>query len=173
MHPEVVKRMNAAKDLGVKVLKAVPRIGAYDINDPDGSYYLQHQSQNELSEWITRIHNVARQVEARGVGMAQVKAIGERLGVAEPEKLWFETLELADNVHDQREVERAFSEWADGDSLASHIAYGLDIFCTNDVGKTGEKQSILDQVNRDWLTKQFGVIFMTIDELAEHLNLDE
>jgi hypothetical protein len=37
------------------------------------------------------------------------------------------------------------SEWADGDAVAAHIAYGNDIFCTQDQGKSAGGPSILDE----------------------------
>ena len=64
---------------------------------------------------------------------------------------------------------RAFSEWADGDSIAAHIAYGLDIFCSDDVGNSNSISSVLDNANRAWLSETYGVRFMTLEELANSL----
>ncbi|GEQ99217.1 hypothetical protein JCM17844_28540 [Iodidimonas gelatinilytica] len=40
LHPEVLRRVKAAHGLGVKVLKAPPRFGAFSYDDPDGKFYL-------------------------------------------------------------------------------------------------------------------------------------
>ena len=38
-------------------------------------------------------------------------------------------------------------EWADGDSVAAHYAYGNDIFCSEDFGKGASNPSALDASN--------------------------
>jgi hypothetical protein len=38
------------------------------------------------------------------------------------------------------------------DAVAAHIAYGLDVFCSTDVGNSNATNSVLDPVNRAWLT---------------------
>src|SRR5256885_1820430 len=48
---------------------------------------------------------------------------------------WFTGLGAAKDIHARREVARAVAQWADGDSVAAHYAYGNDIFCTLDGGK--------------------------------------
>ena len=78
--------------------------------------------------------------------------------------------EPATDIHEERAVERAFSEWADGDSIAAHIAYGLDIFCSDDVGKSNPTNSVLDPNHRAWLTQIYGVQFMAFEDLAGSLS---
>lgn len=167
LHHEVRRRVQAAKALGIKVLKDPPRIGAYELIDPDGDWYLDNGAGPERSAWTTRIHEVVRAIEARGVGMAQVKELGLRN--ADTQKAWFEGLQKAKDIHEERAVERAFGEWADGDAVASHIAYGLDVFCSSDVGNSNATNSVLDAENRGWLELTYGVKFMKLDELLAHL----
>ena len=62
---------------------------------------------------------------------------------------------------------RPLAEWADGDSVAAHYAYGIDIFCSEDFGKSLSNPSVLDAANRVWLTKTFGIQFATLGELAQ------
>lgn len=168
LHPEVVARIQAAKALGVRVLKAPPRTGAFTINDPTGEYYLGTGEGDALSAWIDKVQAVGREIAKRGVGYAQVKALGEGLA-ANPEETWFRALENAPDIHSQRAIERAFGEWADGDAVAAHIAYGLDVFCSADVGNSNATNSILDPANRAWLTSTYGVKFMTFDDLLSSL----
>ena len=169
LHPEVIKRMAAAKALGVRILKAPPRIGAFNIIDPTGEYYLPNGEDAELSAWIDTAHAVASAIEQRGVGFAQVKALGETIGTRDPGTLWFQALDQAKDAHEQNAVRRAFSEWADGDAIASHVAYGLDVFCSGDIGNSNAKNSVLDAENRAWLTATYGTRFMTFDDLLATL----
>ena len=169
LHPEVVARMQAAKAMGVRVLKDVPRIGAFHMKEPTGEYYLSPGEGEELQKWIGKVHEVAGAIAARGLGYAQVKALGETIAARDPESAWFRALDKAADIHEQRAIERAFGEWADGDSIAAHVAYGLDVFCSADVGNSNATNSILDPINRAWLTATYGVRFMTFEELAASL----
>lgn len=170
LHPEVVRRVLAAKALGVKVLKAVPRIGAFNITDPTGEFYLSNDDNGQLEQWISMIHNVADELDHRGVGYAQVTMLGSKLATAgNPQATWFRALDAAKDLHEKRAVQRSFREWADGDSIAAHIAYGIDIFCTEDKGNSNAGKSVLDPDNREWLSNTYKVNFMTIEELANSL----
>ncbi|OZB58272.1 MAG: hypothetical protein B7X39_17780 [Lysobacterales bacterium 14-68-21] len=151
--------------MGMRVLKAVPRIGAYRINDPDGTFYLDNGEGEALSLWIDKAQEVATAIEAKGLGMAQLKKLGLGLAISDPQSTWFSALTKAKDIHEQRKIERAFAEWADADSIASHIAYGVDVFCSDDVGNSNATNSILDAENRAWLTQSYGIQFMTFNDL--------
>lgn len=169
LHPETVARIQAAKAAGLKVLKAVPRCGAFYIEDPNREYYLDPGEDEALKVWHEKVCAVARAIEARGVGMAQIKDLGKKLGEADSHSPWFRYLDRAKDIHEKRKIERAFSEWADGDSIAAHVAYGIDIFCSDDFGKSNTAGSILDHANRAWLSERYGVQFATLEELAGRL----
>ena len=125
LHPEVVARVRAAKALGVRTLKAVPRLGAYHIEDPNKEFYLDiGDDKGSLGAWVEKIHGIAREIECRNLGFAQVKGLGARMA-CDPAEAWFMALENAKDIHEERAVERAFSEWADGDAVAADLAYGL------------------------------------------------
>lgn len=169
LHPEFKARFAAAHELGVRVLKAVPRLGAYRIDDPDGTFYLDNGTDEGLRLWIDKAHDVSTAIQARGLGMAQLINLGLGLATHDPQGAWFSALTKAKDIHEERKIERAFAEWADADSIASHIAYGIDIFCSNDLGNSNATNSILDAENRAWLTQTYGVRFMTFDELLAML----
>ena len=169
LHPETVARVQAAKAVGVKVLKAVPRLAAYHIQDPSGEYFLNPGEGEALRAWRDKACAVARAIEARGVGMAQLKKLGARLGQSDPQSIWFQSLNRAGDIHEKRGVERTFGEWADADSIAAHVAYAIDVFCSYDVGRGNPGGSVLDHTNRAWLSETYGVRFATIEELAATL----
>ncbi len=168
LHPEIINRITAAKALGVRVLKDPPRIGAFGLKDPTGEYYLSNDDRSQLGQWIDVAHKVGREIDARGFGFSQVKALGQSLA-ADPADAWFRALHNAKDIHAQRAVQRAFGEWADGDNIAAHIPYGLDIFCTADIGKSNAGASVLDPTNRAWPTSAYGVNFVTVEDLAASL----
>lgn len=164
---EFARRIKAAKDVGVQVLRAVPRIGAFRYDDPTGEFYVDIGNDDALGAWIVKVHEVSQAIESRGCGHAQVKALG--LNMSDPFDTWYKGLTNAKDIHEERAVERAFSEWADGDAIASHIAHGIEVFCTGDVGKSNAGPSVLNAENRAWLTGTYGVEFMTFDELLATL----
>ena len=167
--PEVIARIKAAKGIGFKVLKSVPRIGAFRITDLTEEYFLTRGEGADLTAWIDKAIEVAGAIEARRIGFAQVKRLGKDMAPSDPASTWFRSLDQATDVHQKRKVERAFREWADGDSVAAHIAYGLDVFCSNDQGKSHATDSVLDPNNRKWLAATYGVRFMTFEDLAAYL----
>ncbi len=170
LHPEIIARAEAARALGVRVLKDAPRIGAYKIEDPDNGFYHANDRDQSLEEWIRRIQDVSSAIEDRGLGFAQIKALGLSMTTQDSAEVWFKALNNAQDIHEERAIERAFSEWADGDAIASHVAYGLDVFCSADVGNSNGMSSILDSSNRQWLTEEYGVKFMSFDDLLAYLS---
>jgi len=48
----------------------------------------------------------------------------------------------------------ALNEWADGDSVAAHYGYGIDLFCSEDFGKNPSGTSVLDNNNQKWLNEE-------------------
>lgn len=167
--PEFKARFVAARELGLRVLRDVPRVGAYQYVDPDNDFYLDVGTSEDLALWIDKAHNVATAIEAKGLGIAQLKKLGLGLAARNPQGAWYSALTKAKDIHEQRKIERAFAEWADADSIAAHIAYGIDVFCSNDVGNSNATCSILDIDNRTWLSQTYGVQFMTFDDLLATL----
>lgn len=92
------------------------------------------------------------------------------MAAQDPAKAWFEVLDNTKDVHKERAVERAFSEWAYGDAIAAHVAYGLDVFSSADVGNSNATNSVLDPTNRAWLTETYGIKFMSFDDLLNNLS---
>lgn len=171
IHPEMRARITAAHELGLRALKDPPRVGMYRIDDPDGGFYLDYGSNNDtrLSHWLDRVCEVTAAIECRGLGKAQLDKLGLDLAAGIPRGHWHSALTKARDVHEARRIERAFAEWADADAMASHIAYGIDVFCSNDVGNSHATNSVMDPANRAWLTETYGVRFMTFDELLAEL----
>lgn len=168
IHPETAARVKAAIQLGLRALR-IPRNGLIEITDPSRKFFVQ-QSQSEQATRQKKTLEAAREIEKRDVGMSIIRQIGAkfatRANVLEP---WYRSLVRAKDVHEENEVKRAISEWSDGDSLAGHIGYGIDLFCTEDRGRRGGKASILNDENRLWASQKYGVQFVTLTELAKRL----
>lgn len=166
LHPETVARVQAALSLGMRVL-GTPRIAMPRIEDPDNKIYVVEPDKIRLGERLDKFAEVGRQIEARGLGAAQAKKLAEQFAIRDKmNEPWFRSLGRALGIHEERAVQRSIAEWADGDSIAAHIGYGLDLFCTEDKGNSAGGTSTLDDSNRAWLTSTYGVVFVTLAELA-------
>ncbi|CAN5341430.1 hypothetical protein BH10PSE8_BH10PSE8_08630 [soil metagenome] len=97
----------------------------------------------------------AHAIEQRGFGKKLFDEIGG----------W--SLDASTNV-DEKKFQKACAEWADGETVAAHVAYGVDILCTNDCAKSSTK-SIFSCEGRSWLESEYRVKFMTLDELQSAL----
>ncbi|MBK8172738.1 MAG: hypothetical protein IPK60_20705 [Sandaracinaceae bacterium] len=62
-------------------------------------------------------------------------------------------------------VSKAVAEWADGDSIAAHWAYGNDFFCTRDTGKSAGHASVLAPSNLKKLRAKFEVLVGAPEQL--------
>ncbi len=80
---------------------------------------------------------------------------------------WYRSLDRATGT-EENEIANAIAEWADGDTVAAHIAFQIDYLCTGDQAKA--RSSIFNPSERAWVTTTYGVRFVTISELAAMIN---
>lgn len=162
-------RVEAAVKLGLRMLRA-PRIGALPIKDPDKTLYVQDADANTKARRQEGYHNVLRAIQSRGLGFSRLRKMADawakHAGTIEP---WYQSIGHAKNIQEQRAIERAFAEWSDGDSIAAHISYGMELFCTEDKGKSGDDPSVFDEENRSWLEQTYKVKFVSLPDLAAML----
>jgi hypothetical protein len=70
----------------------------------------------------------------------------------------------------RNDVGPIIGEWCDGLIVGSHFAYGNDVFCTMDEGKSAGADSLLHHSNRAALQAQ-GITIMTPAQLVQHSGL--
>jgi hypothetical protein len=169
IHHENSQRIQAAQEIGMRALRGPARLGdGFSVKDDDGSFYEPDESLQELIQRREKANEVDVAIAARGVGRAIAQSLGlkfsARDGVSE---WWLQGLKRARDIHERGEVNRAIAEWADAESIASHIGYEIDFFCTNDLGRSAGTASIFAPDNRAWLTSTYGVAFVTLPELIQ------
>lgn len=161
--------MTEAFAMGFKVIPST-RLGTLrppELQDAANRIELTEEHHRDIWALLLRIDDVCTAIEERGVGMSPLLAIGRRIQdrLRMTDAAWYDGLNQASDEAEKREIADAFSEWADGDSVALHVGYELDVFCTHDRAKPG-RPSVFNTENRDWLAQAFGVRFMTLGELA-------
>ncbi|CAD6557177.1 hypothetical protein ACFQ3P_29400 [Paraburkholderia sabiae] len=165
-----------ALSLGLRALRGPARwVDGLTVKDPDQSFYVVETIQ-EMVAHRENVNKVAAAIEMRGVGRAIALELGNQynasVGVtpANP-KLWLEGLGHAKTKAQRKTVAKAIAEWSDGDGIASHVGYGIDLYCSDDFGHNAGGPTIMNLENRAWLSSVYGVVFVTLSELAEKLNV--
>jgi len=170
LHKEHDAALQAVLQLGMRALRGPARmVDGLVIKDPDNTIYVTETIEQVIAHRSTA-GEVAAAIEGRGVGRAVALELGlkfnERAGVTS--ELWLQGLARA-RPDEYRLVRKAIGEWSDGDAIASHVGYGIEVFCTNDFGRSAGGPSVLDAVNRAWLVATYDVVFVTPIELAQRI----
>ena len=137
-------------------------IESYPIFEPIGGIFA-------LKRCRENAQNLDREILKRGVGRAVAIDLGVKLsaraGASNPE-LFHQGLGRVCGKVERKRVAEVVREWADGDSIAVHYGFDIDLFCTADCGKNARGLSGLDSDNHKWLREEFGIRFVTLAELA-------
>jgi hypothetical protein len=178
LHPglslESKRRFGAAIALGFRFLN-IPRIGM--VRPPEllntGNYHeCGGYDFGAFIDYSERFGAITDKIESHSVGFAISKSIGTRARIrAGYNANWCELLTDSRyfNDNERKEIGAAVSEWCDGDLVASHTAHNLTYICTEDRAGRRQRPSVFNRANRNWLNREHGVIFASLDELAHQL----
>lgn len=172
LDPRSSARVRAALELDMRPLRTAARIGGYHLRDKDCELYEPDGGIVELIRCMDKVNELTTEIARRGVGQAIAVELGlqfsQRDRVESPE-LFLQGLGRAKDKPERRKVAEAIREWADGDSVAAHYGFGMKLFCSEDFRKNGAGRSVLDHDNRQWLSTNFGIEFVTLAELAQRV----
>ena len=156
-------RVQRASALGMCALMAPARIAGIHVKNDICPLFEPKGGQPELWRCMEKVNDMATKIACRGVGIAIAIELGKQsskeAGILEPE-LWLTGLGRAQS---KKKLSKAIREWADGDVVAAHYGFGIDLLSSEDCGK----KSVFETSNREWLSKDFGIRFVTLAELAE------
>jgi hypothetical protein len=165
-------RIQGALALGMRVLRAPARMGDFHLKHKDYPFLEPLGGVLVLVHCMDGVNEMATNIGKRGLGQAVAVELGVQFskaaGVSEPE-LWLEGLGRAQSKREREKVTKVCREWADGDSVASHYGFGIDLFCSDDFAKGVSGPSVLDRENRKWLSNEFDIQFVTLAELAQRV----
>jgi hypothetical protein len=170
LDPRSFDRVRTALELGMRPLRTAARIGGYHLRNQDCELYEPDGGISELIGCMDKVNEITTEIARHGVGQAIAVELGlrfsQRDSVENPE-LFLQGLGRAKDKLERRKVAEAVREWADGDSVAAHYGFGMNLFCSEDFAISGQGFSVLDAQNRHWLHESFGIEFLTLSELAK------
>lgn len=174
LHAKVVDRLQRARTLGMRLLY-VPSANVQLPKEflDDREFYESRLF--ETQAYADRFWEIAKAIEARGVGSAAITVIvssfqGRLSSDSTGSPSGMQLLAYARNDEERGRIAKAVGEWADGDLVACHIASGNDLLCTEDRGKSAGGPSIFEDCNRSWLKATYSASIVSIRELAVQLD---
>lgn len=147
-----------AISIGFQIIR-LPRIGGI-VNTDIESHYYKHE---DLGAYLDKVFEAGNDIESKGAGFCQIKELGEKYGSP-----WFKGLQKAPQSEDGV-IAKAIAEWADGDSVACHIALGGDYFCTRDSAQKAGDKSVFNSSNTQWLKEKYNLSVVSPEDLAKKL----
>ena len=149
------KHLKDAIDIGFQIIN-LPRIAGI-VNPDIEAHFYKH---DDLSSYHDKVFAVSREIESKGAGMSHIKVLGEKY-----DNHWMNGIEQAPE-YESGNIAKAIAEWADGDSVACHIAVGGDYFCTRDTAQKAGSKSIFSEENLNWVKKKYNFQIISPEELA-------
>lgn len=147
--------LNDAIEIGFQIIK-LPRISGV-VNPDIEAHFYKH---NDLSAYHDEVFKVGKEIELKEAGMFHIKELGKKYNTQ-----WTTGIEQAPES-EEGNIAKAIAEWADGDSVACHIAVGGDYFCTRDTAKKAGDKSIFSESNVKWLKSEYDFHIISPEELA-------
>jgi len=158
-NPYLSTSLADALGIGFRLMRC-PRVAGAQNPDLRDEWFGAPADSGEIAD---KFGEVARRIESCGAGQAVVKRIGAQY--APPNEHWSPGLANAPPAEEDH-IAEAVAEWADGDSIAAHVAYGNDVFCTRDRAVGAGAASVLSATNRAWLERDYGVKFALPEEIC-------
>jgi hypothetical protein len=158
LNPYLKERGEIAFKAGFKIIQ-LPRVGM--PTDPMTKPYLLSLT-NEKNEKISLVSMVIEQ--QLHAGYFWIQKLFQKYQLQDI----FTSIQDLPKCEDKA-IAKAVAEWADGDSIATHIGYGGDYFCTNDQGGNAGTNSVMHPDNILALRTQFNLDVVSPEELLRML----
>lgn len=147
--------------LGFNIIH-LPRLGGIVNKDIDG--YRYEMSNEELTRYLDKVFEVGRRITELKAGVYEVEQLANKYNATAG---IYGIGDAPDS--DNGIIAKAVAEWADGDSVAAHIAIEGDYFCTNDIAISGGDKSVFSQKNLNILRNEYNFETINPTELAKIL----
>lgn len=162
MHSALKTKYHAAVALGFKVL-TMTNIGTARAKEILDDEKIKFSTIDDFWAYAERLSECSSYIESIGCGANEYHRLVDKYGIKRT------PYEIICHIKSKAEVKRfsaSVAEWADGDSISAHYAFGNDYFCTNDKAVNAGSKSIFYPDNLRLLSKKFRVKVIRPDELA-------
>ncbi len=150
-----------AVQLGFNIIN-LPRVAGITNKDIEG--YKYKMDNTTLSKYLDKVFKVGKRINELQAGDYIVQELAKMYN---PQAGLHGIGDAPDSENGT--IAKAIAEWADGDSVASHIAIGGDYFCTNDKAISGGIKSVFSEGNLEILKTEFGFSTVSPTELVNIL----
>lgn len=124
--------------------------------------YINFKDETDFWLYAEKLSKCSAFIASLGCGCHSIFELKSKFKINEtPLHTLYETLP----EHAQLQFEGMIAEWADGDGLSAHYAYGNDYFCTNDSASNAGSNSIFSEHNRNAVENRFGIHIVSSTEL--------
>lgn len=151
-----------AVSLGFNIIH-LPRLAGITNKDIEGYKYKMDTAL--LSQYLDKVFEVGKRIKELEAGDFEIIELAKK----------YNPLAGLHGIGDAPDsdigvIAKAIAEWADGDSVASHIAIGGDYFCTNDKAVSGGIKSVFSVRNLAVLKAEYGFTTIRPTDLANLIN---
>lgn len=147
-----------AVQLGFNIIH-LPRVAG--ITNKEIESFKYKMDNDTLGKYLDEVFKVGRRITELQAGDYEI----QQLGLKYNSQSGFQGIGNAPDSEDGV-IAKAVAEWADGDSVASHIAIGGDYFCTNDKAVSAGAKSVFTLTNLNVLENEFGFKKINPTDLA-------
>lgn len=147
-----------AVTLGFNIIH-LPRVAGITNKDIEMAKY--KMDTETLGKYLDKVFEVGRRITELQAGDYEINQLAKKYN---PQAGLHGIGDAPDSENGV--IAKAIAEWADGDSVASHIAIGGDYFCTNDKAVSGGVKSVFSVTNLSILENEYGFKTITPTDLA-------
>ncbi|ASZ52289.1 MULTISPECIES: hypothetical protein [Vibrio] len=162
MHPALAFKYSKAVELGFKVI-TMTNIGTARAKEIQDKTKVNFSSIDEFWAYADRLNECSKFIESLGCGSSSYHKLVEHYGIKMSP---YKRLAQMASKTEIKKFAASVAEWADGDSISAHYAFGNDYFCTNDQARNAGSQSVFHSDNLRLVAEKFGVQVISPEELV-------
>lgn len=166
LHPTLINNLKLAEQLGFKVLR-MTNLGTARADQIPKAMLIDFDNLDDFWEYAEKVSNCGDRIielKCGGYDYFKFKSVNCVEGLP-----FVEIIQKIDNSK-HKLFAKAVAEWADGDSIAAHYAYGNKIFCTEDRAKSAGTRSIFSSNNISIIKEEYNIDVLSIDEVLDVIN---
>ncbi len=150
-----------AVSLGFNIIN-LPRVAGITNKDIEG--YKYKMDTETLTKYLEKVFEVGKRITEMEAGDFEINKLAIKYN---PHAGLHGIGDAPDSENGI--IAKAIAEWADGDSVASHIAIDGDYFCTNDQALSSGVKSVFSVTNLAILKAEYGFLTINPTSLANLL----